>query len=390
MKLYPIVYLIILVFIFLIDFALVRQKSNRTAFQKRLLLLPTVFFVLYFTLVKFLGAYISDYRINVLLMWLNLSFFWVYVPRIVFVVFHFIESKTSQHADALKRVRNLLLGAFFILMAVSAFYTSRSIQVKTVTVSFKNLPVGFNNFKIVQLTDIHLGSRFNDPAFYASLVKKVNAQHPDMIVFTGDMVNNFADEMKGFDSVFRQMSAKQGKFAVLGNHDSGDYSEWKSEAAKAENLDRIKAGFASFGFQLLDNKNVLIRNGGDSIALVGVGCFHKNAEKDLADLTRATKGLNPKEFKILLSHNPDHWERGVETDQSIALTLSGHTHAGQIGLNLFGKVYSPIVLIYNNYNGLYTRDKQYLYVSHGIGHIGLPIMLGIQPEINVIILKNEL
>lgn len=388
MKLYTIVYLIILTLIFVVDFGLFRQDPNRSKTKKILFLVPTVLYVLLFTFIKFFGATIVDFRFNMIVMWFNFSFLLVYIPRTLFILFNFLEKKASQHADALRRVRNLFVGSFYIILFVSAFYTSRRIQKVEVSVKIDNLATAFENFKILQLSDLHLGARPYDKAFYADLVQQVNAQNADLIVFTGDMVNNFADEMKGFEPVFSAMHAKYGKFAVLGNHDSGDYSEWESEAAKAKNLQNIKAGFREFGFQLLDNSNVMLRKSGDSIALVGVGHFHKKEVKSLADLTKATQGLAEHEAKILLCHNPDYWEHKVWEDASVALTLSGHTHAGQLGVDFFGKIYSPVALLYSNYNGLYTHENQHLYVSHGLGYIGLPFMLGIRPEFNVITLKK--
>jgi len=389
MKLYTIVFLFLLSIIFIVDYMQFKNKSNRTKIQKLLFYLPTIFYVFYFTAVKIVGPQLTDYRVNFYLMWINLSFFMVYIPRAVILLFEYLKTKAKAHSDALQRVRNLVLGAFVIVMLVSAFYTTRRLEVEKATIEFQHLPAGFESYKIVQLSDIHLGSRLYDKEFYANLVQLVNAQNADIIVFTGDMVNNFAEEMIGFDVVFKQLKAKDGKFAVLGNHDSGDYSEWKNKDDKAKNLQGIKDGLALFGFELLDNKHVIITKNGDRLALVGVGHFHKNKARDLADLARATAGLEADMFKILLSHNPDHWERGVEADSTIRLTLSGHTHAGQLGVDLFGKIYSPVGLIYNHYNGLYVRNNQQLYVSHGLGYIGLPIMLGVRPEINVITLKSS-
>lgn len=389
MKLYTIVYFFILSIIFIVDFLRFRQKPKHTVIQKLLFFVPTVFFVLFFSFLKFLGPQISDNKLDFFIMWVNLLFFVVYIPRIIMVLFHQLIVKYKHQSDAFIRVRNLVLGAFFILISVSVLYTSRRIELKNTSLILNTLPASFDGYKIVQLSDIHLGTRPYDKEFYRSMVQLVNAQNADLIVFTGDMVNNFAEEMVGFDSIFNQLKAKDGTYAILGNHDLGDYSKWDNLESKSQNLEQIKVGLLQFGFKLLDNSHAVLKRNADSIVLVGVGHFHKNKKLDLAKLDEATLGLNKSSLKILLSHNPDYWERKVWSDKSIVLTLSGHTHAGQLGVEMLGKIHSPIALIYNHYNGLYKQGDQYLYVSHGLGFIGVPIMLGIRPEINVITLKTN-
>ena len=254
--------------------------------------------------------------------------------------------------------------------------------------SFKDLPEAFDGFTITQITDIHSGSLDNkDKISYA--VDLVNEQESDMILFTGDIVNNFASEMDDWIDVFKKIKAPGGKFSILGNHDYGEYSDWESKEAKQKNFDEIKGIHPKIGFDLLLNEHRYIEKDGQRIALVGVENWGKNF-KQKGDLKKASQGIKQSDFKILMSHDPSHWEHVVKNDDfNYQLTLSGHTHGLQFGIEIPGFIkWSPVKYMYKQWAGLYEEFGRYINVNRGFGYHAFPGRVGIWPEITVIELKK--
>jgi predicted MPP superfamily phosphohydrolase len=274
-------------------------------------------------------------------------------------------------------------------MLVSAFITPRNFEITHNDIKIKNLPSGFENFKIVQISDIHLGSWNNDTSKLSLVVDLINNEHPDLIVFTGDMVNNFACETHNWKSIFLQLNAKTAKLAILGNHDYGDYTLWKTEDMRIENRESIQWAIRSFGFQLLLNEKMYLQSNNDSLLLVGVENWGKTEATRYSNLKKALAGSSSEELKILLTHDPNHWEAEVIGRKDIVLTLSGHTHAAQAGIKIGGKLFSPASFVFKYWSGLYEKNDQQLYVNRGVGYIGLPLFIGVRPEITVLILKNK-
>ena len=390
MKFYTAIYVIVLLLIFITDHYLYKYSEKRNIIQKIKLVFPTFFFSITYTAIKIFGANIDNYRFNFWLMWFNLFFLTFYILRIIYVFLRFFQNKYPARITEIKSVYYMLSGAFVIVMFWSVFMNPLNMKVEMIQVVDKELPASFNNYKIVQISDAHLGARMLDKRFFSNVVKKINEQNADIVVFTGDFVNNFAGEFTGFDTIFAKIKAKDGKFAILGNHDYGDYSVWKTAEAKELNLMRIMDGIARCGFKIIENEHVFLHRDTDSIALVGVGNYHAtNTQKNYSDLTQAMKDIPQSAFQILLTHNPVHWEVVQSEQPCINLLLSGHTHAGQFGFDINGKVYSPIVFHYSTYNGLYTSNGQQLYVNRGIGYIGLPMIIGLKPEITVLTLQQK-
>lgn len=276
-----------------------------------------------------------------------------------------------------------------VTMLISAYITPRNFEVTHVKVPIKDLPASFEGYKIVQISDIHLGSWNKKYKKIKQVVKLVNEQKADIVVFTGDMVNNFSGEAETWTPYFREMQAQDGKYAVLGNHDYGDYIEWKSEFERKENFDKIKQHIRDFGFRLLLNESVYLKKDTDSILLVGVENWGKAEKYRYSDLRKALRAENSNVPKILLSHDPTHWEAEVLGKQDIALTLAGHTHAAQLGLKIGDRLFSPASLAFKYWYGLYSANNQYLYVNRGVGYIGLPMHIGVRPEITVIELVSQ-
>jgi predicted MPP superfamily phosphohydrolase len=257
------------------------------------------------------------------------------------------------------------------------------------TLFFNDLPEAFDGFTITQLSDIHSGSFTSEKGVQKGL-DLVNAQNSDVILFTGDLVNNQATEMDRWLPAFSKLKAPYGKFSILGNHDYGDYMRWENESDKYANLARLKNVHKEIGFRLLLNESVAIKKEGQSISLVGVENWGKGGFHKYGDLDKATAGLPDNAFKVLMSHDPSHWDAvTVGHQHHIHLTLAGHTHGMQFGFELFGIKWSPIKYVYKQWAGLYERGGKYLYVNRGFGFLGLKGRVGIWPEITVITLKKR-
>ncbi len=256
----------------------------------------------------------------------------------------------------------------------------------TKKIKFPNLPNSFNGLKIAQISDIHVGS-FYDKAAVNKGIDLLLAQQPDVIFFTGDIVNDQAIEMDGYYDVFSRLKAPLGVFSILGNHDYGDYHRWESEEEKQKNFENIKAIHGKLGWRLLLDEHLYLQKNQDKIAVIGVENWGKGFHK-IGDLAKAYAGCEAP-FKILLSHDPSHWDEQVRKDyQDIDLTLSGHTHGAQIGIETHGFKWSPIQLRYKNWAGLYKEDNQYLYVNRGFGFLAYPGRLGIWPEVTLLELES--
>jgi len=257
-------------------------------------------------------------------------------------------------------------------------------------VFFDDLPDAFDGFTITQISDVHSGS-FDNPEKINYAIDLVNAQHSDMILFTGDIVNTHATEMLPWIDTFNRIeNPKFGKFAVLGNHDYGEYVTWDSVRKKEENFRAIKNLYGQIGFDLMLNEHRFIQKGNDRIALVGVENWGHNFKK-AGDLHKASLGVDEKEFKVLMSHDPSHWELEVKNHpKHFHLTLSGHTHGFQFGIEIPGVVkWSPAQYFYKQWAGLYEHLGRYVYVNRGFGFHAYPGRVGIRPEITVIELKKR-
>lgn len=257
-------------------------------------------------------------------------------------------------------------------------------QVKHVTYESERLPEGFDGYRIAQLSDIHIGSWQGRPEAVEKLVKLTNEQQADLIVFTGDLVNQQSHELDSFRPTLSRLQAPDGVYSVLGNHDYGTYYRWKNSRQEADNLQYLREQQQAMGWRLLDNSHVVLHHRGDSIALVGVENDGEPPFPQHADLPRATEGTQGM-FSILLSHNPTHWRREVLPESDIDLMLAGHTHAMQ--MTLFGR--SLASLKYPEWSGMYREGSRALYVNIGIGYVGLPFRFGAWPEITVITLKKK-
>jgi hypothetical protein len=280
----------------------------------------------------------------------------------------------------------LLIGGALTVGLVYGMRNRYRYKLNHVKLSLKDLPDEFKGLKIIQISDVHSGS-FDDPAAVAEGVEAIMNEKPDLILFTGDLVNDRAEEIVPYKEVFNKLNAPLGVYSVLGNHDYGDYVRWRSDEEKKENLEQLKQHHADMGWRLLVNEHVLLQRNNQQIALIGIENWGARGFTKYGDMKKAVAGLENAEVpvKILLSHDPSHWEAEVRKDyQEIALTLSGHTHGMQFGIEIPGFKWSPVQFVYKHWAGLYQEENQYLYVNRGFGFIGYQGRLGILPEITMI------
>ena len=252
-------------------------------------------------------------------------------------------------------------------------------------VAIKNLPAAFKGFKIIHISDIHSGSLKEKEAVQKG-IDLIQKQGADLILFTGDLVNDKAVEMQDWAPIFGQLSASKGVFSTLGNHDYGDYVQWPSKEAKIANLEALKVVHASMGWKLLMNENVTIEQGGAKIKLVGIENWGAKARfPKYGQLSKALDGVDPTDVIVLMSHDPSHWEAQVIPEfPQVDLMLSGHTHGMQFGLENPYFKWSPVQWVYKQWAGLYQQGEQKLYVNRGFGFLGYPGRVGIMPEITLL------
>ena len=253
---------------------------------------------------------------------------------------------------------------------------------------YPDLPEAFDGLKIVQFSDLHSGG-FDDYEAVKRGIGMIQEQNPDLILFTGDLVNDLEAEVLPYKSLLTDLNAPLGKFSVLGNHDyPQDPQLFPDEASGQKNLEAIKVHHADMGFQLLNNSNVALQKGNESIRLIGVENWG-NGFIQKGDLDQAIQGSSDDEFSILMSHDPTHWEEKVlKHDKHIHLTLSGHTHGMQMGIELWGLQWSPVQYVYQYWAGLYKELGQYLYVNRGFGFMAFAGRVGIPPEVTVLTLRR--
>ena len=267
--------------------------------------------------------------------------------------------------------------------------TAYDYQIIKVDVPIQDLPDGLNGLKIVQISDLHVGS-FGETEPLIHAVETINGLGADLFVFTGDLVNNRAKEYPAYIEIFKKIEAPLGQYSILGNHDYGDYVEWDSERAQLENLNILKGYHRDTNWDLLCNEHRVIEHNGEKLALIGVENW--SAKKGFAQygkLKKAYVGTESIPTKILFSHDPSHWDAEVrESFKDIQLTLSGHTHGMQFGVETKYFRFSPVQWVYEQWAGLYTKASQHLYVNRGFGFIGYPGRVGIRPEITLLTLTK--
>ncbi len=329
------------------------------------------------------------------------------LPKLVLLIFMFGEdvvrlflkgisffSKETKPLPGRRRfISQLALGVAAIPFAsfLYGIYKGKyNFKVLQYTLEFTDLPEAFNDYQITQISDIHAGS-FDNPKKVEYAIDLINKQQSNLLLFTGDMVNNKAEELIPYIKMFKKLEAKDGMFSILGNHDYGDYITWESKEAKSKNLEELIRLQKEIGFDVLLNQNRFIEKNGARIAIIGVENWGTGGFKQAGDLKKATQNIAQEDFKILMTHDPSHWDAQVVNDElQYHLTLSGHTHGMQFGIEIPGWFkWSPVKWRYKQWAGIYEKLGQYLNVNRGFGYLAFPGRVGIWPEITVITLKKK-
>ena len=322
-------------------------------------------------------------------------FILIYIPKIIFSVFllfteviELILAIISSYHYSTEIISYIGLGVaivLFIALLYGMLFGKYHFKVDRVPITFKNLPDEWNGLRIVQISDLHIGSWSKKSTHLEKAVHLINAQHPDLIFFTGDLVNNLAEELYDFIPVLKKLKASRGKFSILGNHDYGDYFPWSGNKEKQRNFQKLKELHQEIGFHLLLNDALILNGKNTGIGVIGVENWGLPPFHQYGDLNQAISTINGQtKFNILLSHDPSHWKEEVLNYDQIDLTLSGHTHGMQFGIFLNGFRWSPSKLKYPEWGGIYENGEQKLYVNTGLGFIGFPGRVGIRPKITVI------
>ena len=314
------------------------------------------------------------------------------IPQALYSFLKRVPEQTQFIPSRRKIISQIALGLASIPFASLLYGMYRgkyNYKVLSYNLEFEDLPDAFDGFKITQISDIHSGS-FDNQTKVQYGVDLVNQQKSDLVLFTGDLVNNRADEIKPWIKIFNKIKAEFGVFSILGNHDYGDYMRWESPAAKRKNMEDLYDAHNEMGWDLLLNESRFIEKDGDRLAIIGVENWGSGFKK-AGDLNKALNNVSEKDFKILLTHDPSHWEAQVIPHPfKIHLTLSGHTHGMQFGIEIPGIIkWSPVQWVYKYWAGLYTHRGRYLNVNRGFGVLAFPGRVGIWPEITSITLKRS-
>ena len=329
-------------------------------------------------------------------------FFLIYIPKILFTILFLLQKMIiwlyyhdsdlflkKCPFDLISRIALYGSGIAFMLILYGITLGRFSFRIRRINLSFNNLPDAFDGLKTIHISDLHAGSLLGNHHSYMKAVSMINKEKPDVIFFTGDIVNEFSGELDGWDNVIGQLHAEYGKFSVLGNHDYGDYYPWKKAEEKQDNIRKIIEREVKMGFRVLLNESVPVFKNGQEIRILGVENWGLPPFKQYGRLEKAMAEAENSAFKILLSHDPTHWEAEVTGKTNIDLTLSGHTHGFQFGIRTRKFRWSPVKWIYPRWEGLHRIGDQILYINTGLGYIGFPGRIGMSPEITVINLSKS-
>ncbi|MBR4118577.1 MAG: metallophosphoesterase [Bacteroidales bacterium] len=386
--------MILLAINILSDIYIIKQLPNRfrnTIFKVVIWSINTLVYILFLVFVSLIfvkNTTIISQNIELVVF----IFFLITLPKIIFLIISPLDylqkiwSKKRKYYFTI--VATIISIALFTTLLYGMAVGRKKIVCNNVEITSKQLPVAFNNFKIVQISDLHLKSLYGDTTLITSMVEKINSLNPDIVCITGDVVTLSADELLIYKTQLSKLKAKDGVYSVLGNHDYGDYVNWKNLSEKQNNLQNLKTYQKEMGWIMLNNESNTIVRERDSIVVIGVENWGNPPFPRYGDLNKSYHTLNDNKYKILLSHNPEHWQQVLD-ETNINLTLSGHTHAMQLKFSFGDTQYSLASLRGDWWSGLYQEGEQSLYVNDGIGCTLFTFRLGAYPEITLITLKSH-
>lgn len=371
-------------------YAIIRKRSE-TKKPRRLLVVSSICLYALLGVIVLMPYRQGDNCVVITTMWMIYSYLSIYVAKFVFIIFDLLASvpRLFKHrrADWLTKFGIVASALVFIIMWWGALINRFKIDVTHTDITIKDLPEQLDGFKVVQISDLHLGTYGCDTTFVSTLVDSINNCNADIVVFTGDIVNRKATELEPFTSTLSRIKSKYGVYSVLGNHDYGDYVDWDNPQQKVDNLTHLVNLQKSMHWDLLRNATDTLVVANDTVMLIGVENIGDPPFHVYGDLSKAYSTPDDSHIKILLSHNPSHWEKEVKdkSGKNIALTLSGHTHAMQVTIGNW----SPCVWRYKEWGGDFVDSRnQHLYVNIGAGTVGMPSRIGATPEITVITLRK--
>ena len=313
----------------------------------------------------------------------------VYIPKVIFCTCDLVFFLTKKRWRWIQYSGYVLAFCGFLFILKGVFYNRFHFEKGEYTVEIDELPENFDDYKIAQISDLHLGTFSFSQEKLKPLMDSINAQHPDLIVFTGDLVNVFATETNNWKEIFQRLNDSTPKLAILGNHDYSVYFDWENEDLKELNSIAIRQKIRDFGFKLLMDKSTIIHRGTDSIAVIGTHNWGAKQKTNFCNIENALAGTDGIKAKILLTHDPTFWKDSICDRRDIALTISGHTHASQIGIEIGGMKLSPAKLNFDYWDGLYERNGKHIVVSRGVGCVGIPGRFGMYPQYSIITLKRK-
>ena len=319
-----------------------------------------------------IGMYYATHMLPVLIF--GTIFFAIYVPKWLYLPFGLFN----------KHKTGMILAALGFIMVMYGLCIGRTeIETRTVTIKSSQVPPSFNGYRIVQLSDIHVGSLLKDEYWIKNLPQYIQSLNPDLIVFTGDLVNTYAEETEGWESIFNAIQAPDGKWACKGNHDYSHY-KWRNDIDSTQNAIAVTEAYKKLGWKLLNDSSTVLTKGTDSLYVCGVQNISRPPFHSYGSVSKAMQNIPDSSLVIMLSHDPIAWEDSIRQHKNVLLTLSGHTHAMQMGIDCWGIHLSPASIMHPYWDGTYQQDGQYLHVNRGLGYVGFPMRIGMKPEITLI------
>ena len=322
---------------------------------------------------------------------INIGMIFFFLPLNIFLISKAVSVYIRDKKGKNLRWVSVVGGALSVLLIILlgwGILDRKNVEVREVEVAIKDLPEAFNGLKVVQITDVHIGCLDGASDYLNRIVEISNSYDPDIVMLTGDLINVAAWEAEGTEGALNGFKANIGKYAVLGNHDYGKYYKWECSQDSIDNLDAVKNIYRNFDFDLLLNENRVLTSGNDTLVVAGIENCGEEPFPCYGDIGASLSGVEDKPA-LLLSHDPSTWKTKVLEYKNILMTFSGHTHAAQMGIEIGDFKFSPAQYLYDEWDGLYEQDGRYLFVSRGVGYVGLAFRLGMRPEISVFNLVKE-
>jgi predicted MPP superfamily phosphohydrolase len=304
--------------------------------------------------------------------------------KVIYLYFRDKKGKTLRWIS----IFGAAFAAVIAMLLVRGIVDRKDVQVREVIVAVDGLPSAFDGLKIVQITDAHIGNIDGVREYFKGIIEISNSYNPDIVMLTGDLINIDASEAEGTEGALNGFTANIGKYAVLGNHDYGKYYKWDSAQDSIDNLEAVKNIYRNFDFDLLLNENRVLASGEDTLVIAGMENCGEEPFPCYGDMDASLLGVEDKPV-LLLSHDPSTWKTKVLGYKNVLMTFSGHTHAAQMGIEIGDFKFSPAQYLYDEWDGLYEQDGRYLFVSRGVGYVGLAFRLGMRPEISVITIVKK-